>query len=156
MSGISRREWLMAMACWYEVLQARAAAQQLVWLDAEGAADLGALADTILPGALDAGVVWFIDGSLAGHDRALQPAYRAGLKTIAGWSALAKDQRIARARDLERSDFFAMVRRHTVLGFFADPRHGGNRNGAAAKLLGFAHRRSYSPPFGYYDREGAL
>lgn len=156
MSGISRREWLMAMACWYEVLQAQAAAQQLTWLDSEGAADLGALADTILPGAADAGVVWFIDRTLAGYDQALQPAYRAGLKGIAGWTALTQAQRIARAREIERSDFFQLVRRHAVLGFFSDPRHGGNRNGAAAKLLGFEHRRSYSPPFGYYDREGAL
>jgi hypothetical protein len=42
---------------------------------------------------------------------------------------------------------------HTVLGFFGHPRHGGNRNGASEKLLGYRDQMMYTPPFGYYDRE---
>lgn len=48
--------------------------------------------------------------------------------------------------DVSAGDFFALVRRHTLEGFLADPVYGGNRDMAGWRLIGFpGERRSYSP-----------
>jgi gluconate 2-dehydrogenase gamma chain len=167
MYNLTRRELLAAAACWTEVLRA----EKLRYFDAATASEIEAIAETILPGdqtpgAREAGVIWFIDSSLAGYDKDRQAAYRDGLaeaqarrialfpasKSIA---ALTPEERIKLLTAIEKTDFFAMVRKHTVLGFFGNPRYGGNRNGASVKLLGFQESMMYSPPFGYYDREAA-
>jgi gluconate 2-dehydrogenase gamma chain len=169
MPNITRRELFLASACWAEVL--RAQSTRFRYFDPATASEVEAVAETILPGdetpgAREAGVIWFIDGALAGYDKDLQPAYTKGLaeiqsrraalfpgsKTIAELSA---EQRIALVRDAEKTEFFTTIRRHTILGFFGHPRHGGNRNSASAKLLGITEAMMYSPPFGYYDREAA-
>ena len=167
MLNLTRREWLVAAACWTEVLHGQDfRAQDFRFLDASTAGEIEALAETILPGARDAGLIRFIDGALAGYDQDRRADYQKGMaevqtrrialfpdsKTIA---SLNEQERIRLATDIEKSDFFALVRRHTVLGFFGHPRHGGNRNGASAKLLGIQEAMMYSPPFGYYDREAA-
>jgi gluconate 2-dehydrogenase gamma chain len=41
----------------------------------------------------------------------------------------------------------------TVLGFFSDPKHGGNRDQIGWKLIQFDNAGMYEPPFGYYDAE---
>lgn len=169
MHQLSRREWLLASACWTELLSAQTPSFR--YLNQAGAADIEAIAETILPadgkpGAKEAGVIWFIDRVLAGHDKALQPLYSDGLRhtrqrrkalfpASASIAALSTEQRTALLRDIESTDFFRAVRRHTVLGFFGHPRHGGNRNGASAKVLGYEPAMMYQPPFGYYDREAA-
>jgi hypothetical protein len=136
------------MACWGEILSAQTTPEKRGFFDAGGAADIGALADTILPGATEAGVVTFIDRSLTGYDVGMQGAYKAGLAEIRGFAGLTKEERIARCQAMEKSEFFQMVRKHAVIGFFSHSK-------AAAKLVGYEHRMTYTPPFGYYDAEVA-
>ena len=171
MNGITRREWLLATACWGEVLRAQTGAERLVYFDAGTAAEVEALAETILPaddkpGAREAGVIWFIDRALAGYDKDLQPVYSSGLREVQTRRAalfpgsvdiagLTAEQRTALVRDMEKTELFGLLRKHTVLGFFGSPKYGGNRNGASAKVLGYQEAMMYTPPFGYYDREGA-
>lgn len=50
-----------------------------------------------------------------------------------------------------QSDFFELVRRHTIFGFFSHPQYGGNRGQIGWTLLGFEDAGAYQPPFGYYD-----
>jgi gluconate 2-dehydrogenase gamma chain len=163
MPGFTRREWLLATACWAEVLRAQDGGQKFQFLDASAASEIEAVAETILPGdatpgAREAGVVWFIDGALAGYDKDLRSAYKDGLADLrsrAGkrFADLTKEEQIKLLTEIEKTDFFVMVRKHTVLGFFGSPKYGGNRNGAGAKLLGYRDSMIWSPPFGYYDRE---
>jgi len=52
------------------------------------------------------------------------------------------------------SPFFSLLVRHTMEGFYGDPRHGGNKNRVGWKLLGFPGARfpdGYQPPLGWYD-----
>jgi len=89
-------------------------------------------------------------------------AYADGLQTLAAaakahgadrFSALAADQQIQVLTALEKSEFFGLVRQHTILGFLGDPKHKGNRGEVGWKYIGFDHQPMYQPPFGYYDRE---
>ncbi len=169
MHNITRREWFLATTCWAEVLRAQTAPSPFQYLDPATASEIEAIAETILPadntpGAREAGVIWFIDGALAGYEEDKRAAYKQGLAEVqlrrsdlfpssTSIAALTSDQRIQLLTAIEKTDFFALVRRHTILGFFGHPRHGGNRNGASAKLLGIQHSMTWSPPFGYYDRE---
>ena len=171
MTGTTRRDWLLATACWTSVLRAQTPQPRFVFFDTATASEIEALAETILPadgmpGAREAGVIWFIDGALAGYDKNQRNLYSNGLRETHARrvalfpdsdsiAALSAEQRIRLCRDIENTDFFRIVRLHTVLGFFGHPRHGGNRNEASAKLLGIEHSMMYSPPFGYYDREAA-
>ncbi len=166
---ISRREWMLAAACWSEVL--RAETQRFAWFDAATAAEIEAIACQILPdddtpGAKQAGVIYFIDGALAGYDQDQRELYTRGLaetqarraamfpgsSSIAG---LANGQQIALLQAIEKTDFFRQVRRHTVLGFFGHPKYGGNRGMAGWKLIGVERQMQYQPPFGYYDAEAS-
>ena len=50
--------------------------------------------------------------------------------------------------------FFTLLVRHTMEGFYGDPRHGGNRNRVGWTVLGFpgpSFPNGYSPPLGWYD-----
>jgi gluconate 2-dehydrogenase gamma chain len=171
MAEITRRQWLLASACWAGVLRAQNSGASYRYFDRTTAAEVEALTETILPadttpGAKEAGVVWFIDGALAGFDKSLGPAYQAGLAdvqarrkrlfpnsvSVAGLTPAECHTLVA---DFEKAEFFAVLRQHTILGFFGNPKYGGNRNGAAAKLLGIQEATMYMPPFGYYDREVA-
>ena len=56
-----------------------------------------------------------------------------------GWSA----------RDLPPAKFFEAVRVHTIIGFLADPKYGGNRGYAGWKVIGYPggghHLGGFSP-----------
>ena len=166
---ISRREWMLAAACWAEVL--RAQTQQFVFFDPATAVEIKAIAGQIIPddetpGADRAGVIWFIDRALAGYDADNRELYKRGLgemqvkraelfpgsTSIAG---LSKDQQIQLLRSMEKSEFFQLVRYHTILGFFGHPKYGGNRDQVGWKLIGVEYAMQYQPPFGYYDAEAA-
>ena len=54
----------------------------------------------------------------------------------------------------EQSDFFEIVRRDTILGFFSHQQYGGNRDRIGWKLIGFEDAAVFQPPFGYYDGPG--
>jgi gluconate 2-dehydrogenase gamma chain len=123
------------------------------------------------PGAIEARCVNFIDKALANEDAQARPLYALG---IAGTEQVAQ-RRFGRAfsklapaeQDLvlvaleqggapgwpegpvSSGAFFATVRAHTILGFLADPKYGGNRDFAGWKLVGYPgprhHLGGYTP-----------
>ena len=132
---------------------------------AEGAA-MRALASRILPsgdglpGAEEAGAVWFIDAALEGPFASMKEPLLAGLADLdrraeashgERFAALSPPGQDAIVAGLADGPFFGMARLLTVAGVFADPRYGGNRNGAGPALVGVRHAPSYQPPFGWYD-----
>jgi gluconate 2-dehydrogenase gamma chain len=171
----TRRDWILATS-------AIAAAQQHAHqaatsstparfeaLDAAAAADIEALTARIIPsddspGAREAGVVYFIDRALSTFDSAQRAAYRKGLDEArsvrlrlfpqsSSIASLTTAQQIELIRAIERTEFFELLRAHTILGFFGSPAYGGNRGLAGWKLIGFEDRMSFEPPFGHYDAE---
>ncbi|HEX9581032.1 MAG TPA: gluconate 2-dehydrogenase subunit 3 family protein [Gemmatimonadales bacterium] len=149
--------------------RARAQQQPFQVLTPDEARTLEAIAEQIIPaddtpGARDAGVVYFMDRALGTFAAGQLEATRAGLTDLlnrvrqghgaaATFAALDAPSQTAMLKEIERTAFFGGVRFLTVAGMFADPSHGGNRDYAGWKLLGFDHRAGYQPPFGYYDRE---
>jgi len=114
------------------------------------------------PGAREAGTAYFIDRALTTFDRDEQPRYKQGLKDLQAktrelfpkankFSDLTSPEQIQVLTALEETPFFALVRQHTIVGFLADPVHGGNRDEIGWKLIGFGDKFNYAPPFGYYD-----
>jgi gluconate 2-dehydrogenase gamma chain len=114
------------------------------------------------PGAHEAGVVIFIDRQLAGpwgrdarrythepFEEGLVPefgyqgkasprdVYRAGLKELGGFDALAPAQQDEKLKQIENSVFFQLLRRNTIEGMFSDPIHGGNIDMVGWQLIGF-------------------
>ena len=122
-------------------------------LSAEEAADVAALASLILPsgatpGAHEAGAVYFIDKALATFDRDRREAYRNGLRmlntrreelfpasTSIARMPLADQNRLAEA--IAHTEFFEMLRVHTVMAFLGRPEYTGNTNQAGWTLIGF-------------------
>jgi gluconate 2-dehydrogenase gamma chain len=124
------------------------------------------------PGAIEAGVVNFIDKALANEDKLLVPVYQAGLPGVDAvakkrfqktFTALAPDQQDQVLTALESGkadgwpkgpvgaqDFFTAVRAHTVFGFVCDPSYGGNRDYAGWKVVGYPGRQHHR---GGYTRE---
>ncbi|PWU07370.1 MAG: hypothetical protein C5B51_10140 [Terriglobia bacterium] len=168
--NLTRRDWILAAACWTEALRAQAG-QRFAWFEPSMAAEIEAIAATIIPddetpGAGQAGVIRFIDQALAGYDADKRELYHRGLADTqmrraelfpgsTSIASLAPDQRIRLLQAMEDSEFFRQVRFHTILGFLGHPMHGGNRGGAGWKLLGIDYAMHYEPPFGYYDAEQA-
>jgi gluconate 2-dehydrogenase gamma chain len=166
---MTRRDWVLAAACWADVLRAQGPAEPFAYFDPATAAEIEAIAETIIPadstpGAREAGVIRFIDRALAGFDQDKRALYRSGLAEArtkrvemfpgsASIAGLTPAQRIAMLQAIESTEFFHVVRRHTILGYFGHPKHGGNRGFSAAKLLGTETSAHFEPPFGYYDRE---
>ena len=66
-------------------------------------------------------------------------------------AALRPSEQIRLLEAIEKTEFFDLVRTHTILGFFGNPSYGGNRNQVGWKLIGFEDRFQFEPPFGYYD-----
>ena len=138
---------------------------KLEFFDEASAADVAAIAGQILPsddgpGAKEAGAIYFIDRALTTFDSDKQDAYRAGLKDLraragGSFAALASGKQIELLHVIEKSDFFDLVRTHTLLGFLADPSYGGNRDKIGWKHIGFDDRTMWQPPFGFYDKEPA-
>ena len=138
-------------------------------LDADEAREIEAIAAQIIPaddtpGAREAGAIYFIDRALATFDRDKRPVYTDGLKEVQAKrsslfpdsksiAALQPAQQIRLLQAIEQTDFFELVRTHTVLAFFGNPSYGGNRDQIGWKLIGFEDRFHFEPPFGYYDAE---
>lgn len=107
-------------------------------------------------GAREAGVIRFIDLNLATYENDKQAAYVAGLKMLAEksrgrFSDLTSAKQIEILRSIEKTDFFDLVRQHTIMGFFSHPKYGGNRDKMGWKLIGFEDAYVFQPPFGFYD-----
>ena len=113
------------------------------------------------PGAREAGCVNFIDKALAHEEAAARPLYEAGLEALASLCGerfgkpfvelSAESQRavLAELQTRVAPEFFETVRVHTIFGFLADPKYGGNRDLAGWKVVGYPgpmHKRGgYTP-----------
>ncbi len=124
---------------------------------------LAAVCDQIVPpddfaGAADAGVVTFIDRQLATREKDQLPAWQQGLRALDGtarqrkgtlFAELAFEEQTALLRDVETGQvpatvwgeldpraFFGRLVRYTMMGFYGDPRHGGNRRHVSWRMLG--------------------
>jgi len=106
-------------------------------------------------------VVNFIDLQLVGYLKRHQKSYREGLAGVdqtslalhrARFAELAVEKQLAVLAALEKNEapgdvwkrrsarnFFDLVVNHTLQGFYGDPRHGGNREGASWKMLGLPY-----------------
>ena len=111
------------------------------------------------PGALEANCVNFIDKALANEDADLLPTYREGLPAMDRVAVErfgpafvelepdGQDQVLAAIESGQVSgwsptsatseEFFETVRSHTIIGFLADPKYGGNRDYAGWKVAGY-------------------
>lgn len=142
---------------------------QFQFFSSQDAVEVEAIAAQVIPaddtpGAREAHVIYFIDQILVTFDRDKQPAYTQGLKdlqhrtqelfpSVNRFSYLTPAQQIQLLTTIEKTEFFELVRLHTIMGFLAKPEYGGNYNEAGWKLIGFEDQMTYEPPFGYYDRE---
>src|SRR5215203_1469531 len=108
------------------------------------------------PGAIEMGVLTYLDRALAGAYRDKAEAYRIGLATLdlaarrrhgAPFADCDPAQQDALIAELEREefpnfrvppprDFFEMLRAHLQEGLFADPAYGGNRDKLGWRFLG--------------------
>ena len=99
-------------------------------LSAGEAAILDGLLEELLPGAREARVVRFIDWQLASDAPFANKAdlYHAHLAHLRGRSA----------RDVEQNypEFFRLVLMHAKLGYYGNPRYGGNAQGRGYRDLG--------------------
>lgn len=141
-------------------------------LTPEEAVELEAIAARIIPGdasdpgAREAGVVHFIDRAfetfMAGGEAdareglaALERRAREAYPEAERFSELTPDRQDELLREIESEPFFARMRFLTVVGMFAMPSYGGNRDESGWRLLGFVNRGSWGPPFGHYDEEAS-
>lgn len=158
--------WPAILAAAEQAAAARDAGAALETLAPDEAADLAAIAAQIfptddLPGANEAGVVYFMDSALRTFMAAAKEPVLAGLQALNAKAAAAQpgarfaqlpaaeQARLLQAQ--EASPFFGTVRFLTIAGMFSLPVYGGNRGYAGWKLLGFEHRHFWQPPFGAYD-----
>jgi len=175
---ISRRQWLTLTPLSAAVLAAQQHAHDVMRaakpatlsvLSAAEAREIEALASQIIPqddspGAREAGVIYFIDQALATFDADKRALYTEGLKRAQAArlelfpnsqsiAALQPAEQIRLLETIEKTEFFDVLRTHTILGFFGNPSYGGNRDLVGWKLIGFEDRFQFEPPFGYYDAE---
>jgi gluconate 2-dehydrogenase gamma chain len=132
-----------------------------------------------LPGAREAGVLYFIDRGLATFSADDQKTYREGLPELqatvtemfpnaAKFSSLTPQQQDEVLHSLEQNapaprrpfrarpgaqNFFETLRQHTIAGFLIDPDFGGNDSGAGWKVIGREREHMFQAPFGYYDKD---
>jgi len=174
----SRRDWIFGSLAFASIAAAQEHAHKAVlkpgavefeFFDPHDAAEIAAIAARIVPsddgpGAKEAGVIYFIDRALTSFDKDKQEVYRKGLREVEGVrkrmfpsaesiASLSSEQQLELVRAIEKSDFFEVVRTHTVLGFLGNPSYGGNRGKVGWNYIGFEDRMAFEPPFGYYDAE---
>ncbi len=130
---------------------------------------LAAVADQVippddLPGASDAGVVYFIDNVLGGFAAGLREILEQGARDLDrramagfgeddGFAALPFARQTGILEEIEDGDFFNTMIFLTHCGMFAMPSWGGNRGKAGWALLGFENLHAWQPPFGFYDKQ---
>jgi len=132
-----------------------------------------------LPGAHEAGVLYFIDRGLATFSADDQKTYREGLPELqarvtemfpnaAKFSSLTPQQQDEVLQSLDENapspqrpfraspgaqSFFETMRQHTIAGFLIDPDFGGNDSGAGWKVIGREREHMFQAPFGFYDKD---
>ncbi len=132
-------------------------------LSEDEAKTLAAACDQIVPqdqdaGAAQAGVVDFIDRQLATRQKKDLPDWQKGIRALEAtarrrhggpFAELSPEARLSVLRALEAgsvemadwseadpTDFFNTLRWYTMMGFYGDPRHGGNKDRVAWTMLG--------------------
>ena len=117
-------------------------------------------ADENGPGALEARADRFIDRALSGAMKSQRPAYTAGLASVDAYARSAKGTAFAQLSPADQdailtdmqanratgftgqsSQFFNLVRTHTIQGTFSDPFYGGNENFIGWELIGYPGAR---------------
>jgi gluconate 2-dehydrogenase gamma chain len=192
MSGTAAAAWVSAQ--WPAVVEAAQHAHdavsskvpaKLAVLNAEQARQVQAIASQIiptddLPGAREAGVVYFIDRALMTFAVDARPVYEKGIMSLNRLTrtkysarttfadATAEEQEAILTEFIAGSahagtrpeivfeghgDFFQTIRTHTIFGFLADPSAGGNKEYAGWKVVGRDPSTTFSPPYGYYDKD---
>jgi len=116
------------------------------------ASTLEAVAERLIPsdghgaGAREAQVIRYLERALEDAPRRERETCEQGLAALeaaaraqhgTGFAALAPDRQDALLSPLEGGDFFELVRRHVLEGFFGDPSWGGNAGGAGWALIGY-------------------
>lgn len=117
-----------------------------------------------LPGATEAGAVYFVDRALGGSFAGMRGLIEQGLDDLdarasredAHFAALPSDKQVAMLREVEQTPFFFNARMLTVMGVLADPKYGGNRDNVGFQLVRRELAPSWQPPFGYYDAQARL
>ena len=172
LAGVTGGSWLALHAPAILAAGEAAALQQeadapLARLTPAEALTLGAVAEQIipaddLPGAVEIGVVYFIDNVLgdfmAGAAGLLQQgaadldrAASQRCPACGGFADLPFEEQTALLETIEETPFFNTMISLTHCGVFAAPSWGGNRDKAGWALLDFQDRHGWQPPFGYYD-----
>jgi gluconate 2-dehydrogenase gamma chain len=155
------------LAAGHSAARRHAERASFVHMTAAEAAGFAAVVDQIippddLPGAAEAGVVYFLDtvfGGFMADDAATLKAGLADLDRRAaaleggadGFAALPFERQTALLETVDETPFFERMISLTHIGLFALPSWGGNRDKIGWKLLGFDDRHAWQPPFGYYD-----
>lgn len=162
--------WPAVLAAAQDAGAARDAGAEFEQLTAEEAADLAAIAAQIfptdeLPGATEAGVVYFMDSALRSFMTGAADSVSEGLDALnrkaaaiqpgARFAKLPAAEQVKLLKAEENSPFFGTVRFMTIAGMFALPAYGGNKDHKGWKVLGFEHRHFWQPPFGFYDAQVA-
>jgi gluconate 2-dehydrogenase gamma chain len=183
-------QWPAIVAASEHAHRAAASALPLAFevLTPEQAREVEALTSCIipsdeLPGAKEAGVVYFIDYALKTFAAEARPDYEKGIVSInkltselfpgvARFSAATPEQQekilievsavpTEEKKTLRRnlppaaSSFWQTLTTHTVFGFLVDPDGGGNRDYAGWKVIGRDPEHTFAPPFGAYDKDYA-
>jgi len=124
------------------------------FLNEENALTLAGICDQIIPAddypsASQAGVLVYIDRQLTHHYSRYQDKYLGGFKLAEEvsrkefgrrFALLDSEQqlKIVIAIEIADREFFELVRKHTLEGYYGAPRHGGNRDAVSWRMLGLA------------------
>lgn len=160
---------ILAADAFAQTARGAGAPTKLEFFSAADAAEIESMAAQIIPtddtpGAKEAGTIYFIDHALSTFDKDEQPRYTQGIKELQAktrelfpgattFAGLTPAQQVQVLTAIEKTPFFGLVRQHTIVGFLADPMHGGNRDQVGWKLIGFEGKFNYKSPYGYYDRD---
>lgn len=115
------------------------------------------------PGAKEAGAIFFIDRALGTFNRNQKTPYVAAIADLnrrasdkasgRGFAALSAEQQDEVLREVEKTPFFQAIRFDAIVGTFALPSWGGNRDYAGWHMIGFEHQPRFQAPFGSYDAD---
>jgi gluconate 2-dehydrogenase gamma chain len=161
-----------------------AAPPKFEFFSPEQATEIDAIAARIIPtddmpGAREAGVVYFIDRALTTFASDDQKTYKEGLPELLAraremfprvdkFSSATPEQQdeILQSFDEESAanhrpyrpraaaqNFFETIRTHTIVAFLLDPDSGGDPNGVGWKVIDRDREHMFQPPFGYYDQD---
>jgi gluconate 2-dehydrogenase gamma chain len=155
------------------------AVAQGAFFNYEDAATIAAFTERLMPGApgkpgaLDAGVVNYIDLALAGAYADLQDFYRRGIAQLDAYCRKTHNQAFAQLEAARQDEviaaleqgkapsftfptaqaFFNTLRMHTMEGMFSDPIYGGNKDFAGWRLVGFPGAQGLFTPADMQNRQ---